>query len=245
MPSRKRWPMPEVSIVVPWRGGDRCREASLAFVSVWLRRVFPDASFELADDGGDPFARGASIDQAVADAPGSVIVVCDADILVPAAQLRQAVQFATSSPGQVIPFGLYRYLTGPASEALRAGPVDDTAWHVFEHEWTYAVAVGAAAVFTRETHEQSGGHPGFRGWGCEDVGFFLACETLVAPMRRVPGDCLHLWHPTAEPGDYRTDQQVKVNAGLLARYSEACGDPEAMRALVTELHGSHDNPADV
>lgn len=237
--------MSDLTIIIPWRPGGPHREASLAFVTVWLRQVFPDANLELADDGGDPFSRGASIDQAVERSDASLFVVCDADIVVPASQLVAAAALAAEADGQVIPFESYRYLTGQASEQLRAGPISDQDWEALPVEWSYSVAVGAACAFSRATHEQAGGHPGFRGWGMEDVAFFLAAETLVAPMRRVPGPVFHLWHPTGTEASYRDPAAMAANVALLDRYGAAEGDPVAMGALIGELRGIPSPEADV
>lgn len=220
--------MTEFSIVIPWRdGGCEHRRAALGAVRRHLEASFPEAPILLADDGLQPWARGASIDQAIAAAPGELLFVCDADLLLDPAQIRAALDAAAAEPGQVIPFDLYRYLTREASEAaLQLPPV--TGWARLSSKFTMTSSVSGAMAISRESWRRAGGHdPRFRGWGCQDYGFMFAASTVVAPLRRIPGPVPHLWHP----GD---EIRPKANPALMGRYQEAAGDREAMAALLAE-----------
>lgn len=216
------------SIVIPWRdGGCEARRAALAAVRTHLARSFPEAPIFLADDGLQPWARGASIDQAIAGAPHDLLFVCDADLLLAPAQIEAALEAAAAEPGQVIPFDLYRYLNEASTRAAIAA-LDPTTWHRLRHKFTMRTSVGGSMAITRESWKRAGGHdPRFRGWGCQDYGFMYAASTLVAPLRRIPGPVLHLCHP----GD---EIRPKANPELMKRYSAAAGDPEAMAAILAE-----------
>lgn len=225
--------MTAVSVIVPWRdSGCASRARNVWRVESYLRGVFPDSDVQLADDGGELWSRGQSIDQAVARARWDVLVVCDADVLVPHAQLWRAVVRAAQRPGLVVPFTRYRYLSPSATlDALTHS------WLPFEQLpslWSLRTAVGACVVFSRQTHELAAGHdPRFRGWGWQDKAFDSACSTLAGPLRRVRGDALHLWHPT-DPTNSQGAPSLQQNTLLGRRYVAARGDQQQMRALIAE-----------
>ena len=71
----------------------------------------------------------------------------------------------------------------------------------------------------------------------EDAAFRYACDALVAPTRRLPGDAVHLFHPRLPisiPGGPGYVEQFAI----VAEYRDAAEEgPEAVRALV-ENRGS-------
>lgn len=219
------------SIVIPWRdGGCPHRAAALAIVVDWLEDVFPFADLQLVDATPDgPWSRGQSIDLGVERAHRDLILVADADMLTPASQLYDALKAAADSPGQVIPFDLYRYLTEPTTARLRAGwPLEESAWVTLPAKFTMSTSVGGTMAITRSAYEAAGGHdPRFVGWGGQDYGFYFAADTLAGPMRRIAGPSVHLFHPT-DP------HRPPSNMDLMGRYSSASGDPDAMRELIAE-----------
>lgn len=223
-----------VTVVVPWRdGGCEHRLRAKHRVVAHLATALPGAELVLADDGLDPWARGASIDKAVAEASGELILTCDSDLLIPAEQLRAALALAEEKHGQVIPFARYRYLG--ESETARLLATGSERFGDFRHKWTRDVSVGGSGAFSVETWEIAGGHdPRFRGWGGQDYGFYYACEALVGPLRRVPGEAVHLFHP-ADPTNDKTAPSYDRNMALIRAYSDAAkAGPEAMRALIAE-----------
>lgn len=161
----------------------------------------------VVDDGGEPFARGASLNLAFAtNEDVDVIVACDADILVPHAALSQSVELAVEAPGLVQPFDVLEYLNAEGRVQWR--------WNVSPH----SPLLGGCNVVSRATWEQSGGWDDrFRGWGCEDIAFAHACEQ-VAPLRRLTATATHLYHPKG--GDYAAEGTIARNGALLRELTQ-------------------------
>lgn len=212
-----------MTVVVPWRSkGDVHREMAWRLA----RDNWSGWDVHTADDGGEPFSRAASINLAVEEHPADVYVVADADVLVPADQVRAAVELAQSAPGIVLAYDRYAYLSAGGTRYVLDGYRGD--WEPFVM-FTLGWTVSSCLAVSHETWETVGGFdPRFRGWGMEDVAFDIACRTLAGPTRRVPGSCWHLWHPT-EP------ERPSENVDLLRQYEAADGNPDALRALMAHV----------
>lgn len=176
----------------------------------------------IADDGGDPFSRGCSINDGVARASGDLLVVCDADLVLPVDQLDLGVITVAARSGMCLPFDRYHYLTGAATLEVMAGvqPTPDT-----PRQFAMDSSVGGVCVIDRKTFNLVGGFdPSLRGWGGEDYAFWAAVDTL-AEVHRVPGVLYHLWHPT-DP--VRPAENIEV----MKSYMAARGDEVRMRELI-------------
>lgn len=187
-------------------------------MSAHLRTVFPDAELRVVDDGGEPFARGNSLNQAFDGLdPDTVVVACDADLIVPIEQLHQAVEQA-ATPGMAIPFNELIYVNADGST----------------QRWPWAPTMpmlGGCNVLTVRSWAEAGGWlPGFRAWGCEDVAMANQVGTLVGPVTRLTGTATHLYHPKAK--SYTDPKHVALNSVLMIEVGAACGDVAAMRQIV-------------
>lgn len=197
-----------VAVLIPWRSVS-CphRDAAWARVEAqWLGYGWP---LVVADDGGAPFARGASVNLAATQIEADVYVVADADTLIVEDQVEEAIELAAATPGLVVAFDRYLYLR-------ENGRIK------FFMENT----VSSCVAVSRQTWETVGGFDArYRGWGYEDAAFEAACSTLAGPTRWVHGDVRHLWHPleTTRPD---------ANRAMVGDYVRATGDPVAMRALI-------------
>ena len=211
-----------VCVVVPFRAvRDLDRHAAWSHVQAhWQVNGF---EVHTADDGGEPFSRGCSVNRGIAEHPGAdVYVIADADSLVDEKQVRAAVQAAAEAPGIVIAFDRFAYLSRDGTRAVMSGDRGDWNRHV---EWTLQRSVSTCLAVSRETWEQTGGFdPRFRGWGMEDVAFEITARTVSAPTRHIPGTAWHLWHPP-EP------LRPAGNVQLLREYEAAAGDPAAVREV--------------
>lgn len=206
-------------VVAPWRSrGDRHREAAWGMA----RDGWKGWALFTADDGGEPFSRAASINQAVAEHPADVYVIVDADILIDHAQVEAAIDLAAHAPGLVVAFDRWAHLTEEGTGHVLDGYMGS--WEPFV-DVTFP-SISACIVVNHETWELTGGFDArFRAWGGEDVAFALACETLAGPIRKVPGTAWHLYHP---PDSNRPE----ANFDLMRQYEAACGNPDAMRAVM-------------
>lgn len=208
-----------ISAVIPYRPQSG-RTDAFGFVREYLEANVDEVI--VADDGKDPFSRGCSINEGVRRASGDILVICDADLILPERQLDAAVVAVACRLGMVLPFDRYHYLTGAATLDVLAGvsPHDDT-----PVEFVMETSLGGVCVIDRKTFNRCGGFdPAMRGWGHEDNQFFSVVDTL-ATVSRVPGPIFHLWHPL-DP------VRPKENLRILAPYVAAHGNPEAMLALI-------------
>jgi hypothetical protein len=219
-----------VTVAIPWRGGQKWREARFIRVGTHMRELLPDAKHQFADSGHQPFSRAGSRNLAVALATHSdadVVVICDADTLVEAEPLHEAI--AAAHDGVLhLPYIRYRSLTPDGTNAHLVGTpaLECDADH--DHNW----ATGGVIVITPDAWAVAGGmDERFVGWGFEDVAFRQAADTLLGPTVKHPGTITHLWHPVETA--LGTPQHI-ANAALCERYNAAAGQPEAMRALIAE-----------
>ena len=212
-----------VAVLVPWRsGGCPHREAAWVHVAaMWDSYGWPVIT---ADDGGQPFSRGCSINYARATVDADVYLIVDADIIVPHDQAVAAAAAAHDQPGLVVAFDEYRYLTPAATVEVLAGADPAEVEHAFTYGWGVSCCV---AVSAKTFDTVAGFDPRFRAWGAEDVAFEAACSTLAGPLRKIAGPVWHLWHPS-EP------ERPAANFELGNRYGAARGNPAAMAALIDE-----------
>lgn len=192
-----------MKVVVPARvNGCRWRQLSRQVVTDhWMGF---GVTLVFADDGGEVFSRGGSINSAVRHLPDNEIVVAaDADILADFDAVEQAIEMARDG-GLVQPFDRVQYL--------------DESWTRIEWDFEATTATplfGGLNVFSVDTWRQAGGFlRQFRGWGCEDVAFAYQCAVMVAPTRRVEATVTHLWHP--KTGEFAAANNGDVLADVVA-----------------------------
>lgn len=213
-----------ISAIIPWR--------SRPVNSHAFRKVHDHVSrladeVILADDGGTPFSRAASINAGVRQARGTMLWICDADLILPAEQLDEGLLVARNFGSVVLPFDRYYYHSRVATRGLIKGRVTLPEWLEGEPERVQSGSVGGTCLMVRDTWEIVGGFDGrMRGWGHEDIAFHAAAQTFAA-VDRVPGVLHHLWHP-ADPN------RPRQNSELADRYVAAEGDPVAMDELIGE-----------
>ena len=102
-------PTVNVHVGIPWRAGDPWREQAFAYVQIHLR----GAGFDPVpyDDGADVFSRAGSRNLAVRCADADVVILHDADMILPATAYIEAAEIARSSGRLVIGFSRYRPLS--------------------------------------------------------------------------------------------------------------------------------------
>lgn len=233
--------------MVPWRDkGDSWRAANLACVLNHLEAL-DLGEVDVYSDGREgcaPFNRSAAYNRGVADHPeAEVYIFHEADMLIPAAQLRQAVRLAAAGVGMVVPFDTYHYLSPEDTRAVRAGEFAFTA-ATPESVMANGRSNGAVNVLSRATMEAVGcWDECFEGWGFDDRAMGLAFEVACHSVTRyVRGEGTHLWH---KPGwsiesRFRGGADVPVHEHLATvrnecryqRYRDA-RTPEVIRALTS------------
>jgi len=230
-------PVPEPVVIIPFRdrGTDPLRRANLLRVmGLWCPTQW---QVWVADDGrtGDAqFNRSAAYNRGAADLPDAqVYVFTESDMLVNIAQVVKAVALATESPGLVVPFTEYHYLTEPDSQTVRDYAA---AAHDFNPEWIMADgrSVGAINVISRVTLDLVGRwDETFCGSWYDDRAMAHAFECVAGPTRYVDGPAYHLYHRPGWTGSHLTaaDRAATArNKGRLALYQHAA-TPQRIREL--------------
>jgi hypothetical protein len=241
-----------ISLLVPFKGDDGVRSANWD----WLRRYWahelPGAEIVMGRDSGTPFCKTAAVNDADKRAHGDVFVILDADCYITGEQVQAAADAIRAARKRnerlwLIPYRKLFRLTGLASCQVRlSNPADPLRFsvpppqgcvegtHASGHGHWYAAMI---QIMPREAFEAVGGmDERFRGWGGEDVSFMFALDTLWGKHKTLPGQVLHLWHPTIS-GDWKFTRQwegqdhAEQNDWLSGKYERAFGDVAAMRSL--------------
>lgn len=165
----------DVCCCVPFFGGDPFRLGNLERVLAHLRDAFGDNVFV---EEGESQAQARNQIKWSRD---FVLYFNDADSLVPHDQIREACELAGAEPGLVFAYTDY----------IRLDPEGVPCEHIAGSGSSGAVAI------SRQCFEEVGGYDErFTGWGYEDLDFARRCAARW-PIRRVPGELRHLWHPPA------------------------------------------------
>jgi hypothetical protein len=229
----------EALVVIPFRdrGIDPRRSRNLARVLDW----WADSPWPVmvVDDGraGDAqFNRSAAYNrgaEAARDAGASVVVYTEADMLIPHGQVAAAIQAAKGSPGLVVPFTTYRYLSERDSELVCDGTLAaDVA--VPESEMGDGASMGAVNVVSMASLDAVGGwDENFEGNWYDDNAMERAFAVCCGVRRHVPGPAWHLYHLPGWTGDHLSEADraaTEANRRRWERYA-AAGTPEQIRAL--------------
>ena len=234
-----------VSVVIPWGGEDEIpeRRAALAWVRDRYAALHP--SWEVVLGTGDPKAwqKGKAVENGLQAARGAVLVLADADCVLPPAALEEAVDLVASGrSGWVVPHGrVLRLSDRQTAEVLGRSPAVDP---VVVPKGTLARAPyrgfpgGGVVVVGRSDYEAAGGIPSrFLGWGAEDEALAAILDTLLGPHDRLGADLVHLWHPSAR--NRGTREQYRANRNLFRAYQVARGNVASMFSLVSGTTRPH------
>ncbi len=224
-----------IRVVIPYGGDDRHRADALNFVGArWMDAGFQVSVGNLHDE---PWCKALAVDAALSviePDPDDVLVITDADVVVPA--IDQAITAVRQGSSRwAMPHRRVVRLTRAATEQLLAGTLglhQIGPKHHAERPYT-AVTGGGCVVMRANLYQQVPLDSRFVGWGQEDEAWGMALTTLAGPVHRAPRDCIHLWHPTPP----RRDRAVGSDVGLALRnrYRLARRKPEMMEALLNEF----------
>ena len=229
--------MTSAAIVIPWRdrGRDPRRPANLAAVIDWWKGS--PWHVTIAGDGrsGDAqFNRSAAYNRGARDTDAEVLIYTESDMLLPWAQIHEAVQLAAREPGLVVPFTQYRYMSEADSEMIRVDLTPDA----YEPESTMddGRSIGAVNVVSRATLEAVGGGYTERtegNWFDDDI-MRRAFDVCAGPTRWVEGPAYHLYHLPGWKGDHLTDADRAATARnkALRERVKAARTADEIRALL-------------
>lgn len=215
-------------VVIPWRGGDRSREAAEQYVEAYLVGVGFGGGIAVADSPGPgPFSRAAAKNAGVESMSHcDVVIIHDADMVAPRDAYEEMATVAHDEGVLVVGFTQYRALSQQASRRVIRGadPFTTRPYGVLDG-WSLG---GIIAIRTDAFATVGGFDTRFQGWGCEDWAFAHTCSILLGATMRTDNIAVHLWHPH---GTAITPHEVlEANARLLERYTTAT-TPEAVREV--------------
>lgn len=222
--------VPSASIVMPYTSDDEHRQAARRYVLDWYARHHPTWELVEGDCEGE-WSKGRALADAAARASHDILILADADSIIPADILGEAVSRVAAGAAWVVPHRTVYRLSQAHTERVYAGAAPqprDTCRPAYR-----GVVGGGIAVLTRETWRIVGGiDPRFVGWGGEDLAFGWALETLCGPPVRLTAPLFHLWHKQEAQGDHQRGRPE--SEALAGRYRQARNKPDLMRALVAE-----------
>lgn len=187
------------------------------------------------------FTRASALNTAIRKAAGDIIIQSDPDsVLATKTQIVEALRLAALADGLVVPHDMYLYLTEEATEYVYRGRPLDAVLPSDCHD-VGRDGAGNVTVFSRATWARSGGFDERFGlWGGDDAAFRYATEAFCGPVRRVPGNMIHLWHPRlpqSQPGHPGYVEQFAI----LAEYRDAAAaGASTVRRLVRATRNDMD-----
>ena len=233
-----------VVVLVPRREGFPDRDALWGWCRDWWASEVPEWPIIEGHHDIGLFNRSAAINRA-AELAGEwdVAVIIDADVIVSAPNVREAVELADREGRLTVAFTERHNLSPVGSRKVMAGYTGN--WKPLVAR-TFRDQHSACIAVPRRLYEAVGGFDeGFRGWGMEDTAFAIACELESGKLLRLPGECWHLHH-VSPPGEKHGSPSHRANAARLDHYrvALALGDREAVRALVANGREGRDVVAD-
>lgn len=200
-----------VLVVVTHGGQDPHRARALELVLHHYGLHHPEWSGHLAQSEVTPFPKASLVNHAVREhgAGADVVVLNDADSLVPSSQAAAAVELAREQPGLV--FAFTRYLRLNRTDSERVQSVDELPGCVPEWVMDGSGSHGCVAI-SRACWDELGGLDEGYGWMHEDLDFDNRAAALW-PLRRVPGPLWHLWHPRDPLNDERNRARYEAQWG--------------------------------
>jgi len=176
-------------IIIPWRSsGDWWRDQSFKYVSRHMEPLHP----LYVDDGSEPFSRSGSKNLGAASVNASVIMFLDADTVIPHDQIRAALGLA-SQGYLVYPFSNYHSINSHKTKQIFKGELEPDERY---SDWNINWATGGAMAIPKDLFYEIGAYDeGFIDWGMEDAAILVMARRAGIDVKRIEGNCYHLWHP--------------------------------------------------
>jgi len=226
----------KVVILVPRRRDNEWRDKLWAFCRQrWVEHHDPMPIYEGHHEMG-PFNRSAAVNAAseLADRDGrwDVALIIDSDTISDSKAVQAAIEYAVRTGGLAVAHDQRHMMSQHATIAILDGYVGSWKRNRMVRR-TYTDSVSCAVAVARQTWDLVGGFDErFVGWGFEDTGFHIACETMTGiPIHNVPGECFHLWHPLS-PEASKDAITYELNRSLKRRYEAVRWNKERLQRLL-------------
>jgi hypothetical protein len=194
-----------VSFIIPFREDSPERAENLRIVRAYLQRCFAARRWQAEiiveepshDERSQAFWRARLINRAVRRSSTDVVAIIDADVLIPEAQLAQALKLIADGTDFCYPH-LGAFLNVPRTYIQRivAENFRLTCLEGVQFENLNPGSFGGAVLFRRTAFWGAGGYnERFRSWGREDVEVHDRFIKLGYSCQRTVGPLYHLDHP--------------------------------------------------
>lgn len=225
------------------------RQEALAFLRARYAALHTDWQVREGTLAESDWCKGAAIAQALEGAVAEVLIIADADCVVDADALRDAVQRVQNGAPWAIPHrDVYRLnaehtarvLTQPVTDSVVAPTRDQMVRDAYE-----GYAGGGVFVVRRFLYDAIGGIPTvFQGWGAEDQAIAVLLDGLVGKHVRGDAPLIHLWH---EPQETKAMSEIVTrNQRFLRKLRIAARQGrEQLWDALKELPGTPKAPASV
>lgn len=245
-----------MSILVSYRPDGKARQENWEWLREYWKYEMPGAQVCVADDGGVPFSRAASLNLAFEQAQGDILWIADADFMMRGPALHATADLMRRNRAMGVKcwyYGsnaLYRTKKKTRDKIIRSDPANPYHWSANVDDTHRTEAPASDLVLTRECFESVGGYdPRFRGWCGEEFAMTTVLRTLWGPGHRLGAPLIHLWHPVHGMGvihrNWRSDHYTPKWAGqkkggiseanqcLLDMYEAATHKPLQMKYLMS------------
>jgi hypothetical protein len=224
--------MQPLAVIIPWRdSGDQERRDNLAYVHEYYLGL-EIGPVIVAGDGvsSGSFNRSAAYNRGMAQVEAETYLWNEADTLLPAEQIEEAVTLARSEPGNVLPFTERHELDPAQTRSVLRGRADPFMMQGGAAIFLDRSSIGQAGVTSRQTIDLIGGRwdEGFAGWGFDDNAMHHIFATLAGAPRWVGGKGIHLYH---QPGFVSpTTVQAEATERNAQRFRNLCAlSPQDLR----------------
>lgn len=230
-----------VAVVIPFRdrGLDPLRSENLDRVlKQWFEYEIPAHVSSDGRSGDAQFNRSAAYNQGrfAAKYP-DVVIYAESDMLVPISQVMRGIELAMESPGLVVPFTTYKYLSADDSVKVRSGrkaPEHCNPQTVMRN----GSSIGAINIVSKETLDLVGQwDEHFEGNWYDDNAMERAFQVCCGTSTRfVRGDAHHLYHLPGWTGEHLSEEDKLATARNKERYEKylQANDADEIRKLTTE-----------
>jgi hypothetical protein len=224
-------PSPSVTVVVPFTPGIcAVRDRVWEWVRARYAALHPSWSVVVAEGAGE-WSKGRTLADTIAGVTSDVVIVADADCVIPPADLSSAVARVAAGAPWVVPHRQVLRLDERETERVLASPREEGIIRPQRRQrrrYYEGIAGGGIVVIRRDAWDIAPMDPRFVGWGYEDICWGIALDTLVGDHVRLDGDLIHLWHP---PQENHASPNATSEA-LYQSYLAAKNLPRRVRALV-------------